>query len=74
MTTVTSKGQITIPKPVRDTLGLKAGSQVSFEVQPGHVVLRKEVPAEVLNRWRGYVRDRVGARSTDDVMHELRDE
>lgn len=31
-TTVTSKGQVTIPKPVRDWLGLEAGSAVEFTV------------------------------------------
>jgi antitoxin PrlF len=29
-TTVTSKGQVTIPKPVRDRLNIKPGSQVDF--------------------------------------------
>ena len=36
-TTVTSKGQVTIPKRVRDGLGLKAGSKVEIEMQPGRV-------------------------------------
>lgn len=30
--TMTSKGQVTIPKDVRDLLGLKAGDRVSFVV------------------------------------------
>ena len=39
-TTVTSKGQVTIPKRVRDRLGIVPGSQVEFEPQPdGSVVL-----------------------------------
>ena len=32
MATVTSKGQVTIPKPVRDRLGINPGSKVEFEV------------------------------------------
>jgi AbrB family looped-hinge helix DNA binding protein len=40
-TTLTSKGQVTIPKPVREFLGLKAGSAVSFELTAaGEVVVR----------------------------------
>ncbi len=30
--TLTSKGQVTIPKAVRDALGLEEGDQVRFEV------------------------------------------
>ena len=40
ITTVTSKGQVTIPKPVRDRLGIEAGSAIEFEMEPdGRVVL-----------------------------------
>lgn len=40
--TVTSKGQVTIPKPVRDLLGIKPGSMVDFERAPdGRIVLIK---------------------------------
>lgn len=39
---VTVKGQVTIPKPVRDHLGLRPGDRVEFEVDAdGAVVLRK---------------------------------
>jgi AbrB family looped-hinge helix DNA binding protein len=37
--TVTSKGQVTIPKRVRDQLGLRAGSKVEFVLVKGHAVL-----------------------------------
>ena len=41
-TTVTTKGQVTIPKEVRDLLGIKPGSAVTFEVaEDGRVVLNK---------------------------------
>jgi AbrB family looped-hinge helix DNA binding protein len=38
--TLTSKGQITIPKPIREALKLKVGGKVDFSVlQDGRVVL-----------------------------------
>lgn len=41
-TTVTTKGQVTIPKEVRDLLGITPGTSVTFEMEPdGRVVLRK---------------------------------
>jgi antitoxin PrlF len=40
-TTVTRKGQVTVPKKVREYLGLKTGSAVTFErLASGDVVLR----------------------------------
>lgn len=39
--TMTSKGQVTIPKEVRDELGLEAGTKVDFvRVGPGEYRLR----------------------------------
>lgn len=39
-TQVTSKGQVTIPKRVRDALGITAGSPVAFELRAdGEAVL-----------------------------------
>ncbi len=44
--TITSKGQVTIPKKVRDHLQLKAGSAVDFELAPdGRIVLITAPPA-----------------------------
>jgi AbrB family looped-hinge helix DNA binding protein len=40
---MTSKGQITIPKPVRDDLGLVSGSQVTFtRTREGDYLVRRE--------------------------------
>ena len=42
-TTITSKGQVTIPKAVRDALGLKPGDRVAFLLQPdGRVLVEPE--------------------------------
>jgi antitoxin PrlF len=44
-TNITSKGQVTVPKSIRDYLGLRPGSPVVFERLPGgEVVLR---PAKI---------------------------
>jgi AbrB family looped-hinge helix DNA binding protein len=37
--TLTSKGQTTIPKPIRDSLGMKAGDRMTFTLMPDGVVL-----------------------------------
>ena len=40
--TVTSKGQVTIPKQVRDRLGINPGSKVDFEIaEDGRAFLRR---------------------------------
>jgi AbrB family looped-hinge helix DNA binding protein len=44
-TTMTSKGQVTIPKSVRQQLGLRQGMRVAFVVEGDHAVLRPAVPA-----------------------------
>lgn len=41
MSRVTSKGQVTIPKRVRDALGIEPGTKVEFGVEePGRAFLR----------------------------------
>ena len=39
--TLTSKGQTTIPKPIRDSLGMKAGDRMSFTLMPDGVVVMR---------------------------------
>ncbi len=42
MSTITIKGQVTVPKPIRDALGLVPGSQVDFALDDqGRVVLQR---------------------------------
>lgn len=40
--TITSKGQLTLPKEVRDDLNLREGDRVSFEKVDGRYVLRPQ--------------------------------
>lgn len=39
--TISSKGQLTIPMELREKLGLAAGTVVQFELRDGAVLLRK---------------------------------
>jgi AbrB family looped-hinge helix DNA binding protein len=51
---ITTKGQATIPKAVRERLGLKAGDRVKFFFHPdGSVVLLPKIPTAAL---RGIVK------------------
>ncbi len=46
--TITSKGQVTIPKHVRQLLGIRQGSEVEFAVVGDHIELRVvQQPAEI---------------------------
>ena len=36
---ITSKGQITVPKAIRDALGVEAGDRLAFRIQPDGAVL-----------------------------------
>ena len=38
---VTTKGQVTIPKELRDELGIGAGSEIDFERADDAIVIRK---------------------------------
>ena len=45
---ITTKGQTTLPKPVRDALGLKAGDRVRYAILDGKVMLTPVRPARRL--------------------------
>ncbi len=57
-TTVTTKGQVTIPKAVRDLLGIKPGSKVDFhQAADGSIVLTRsddKRPASRFQKLRGH--------------------
>ncbi len=51
LATITAKGQMTLPKPIRDHLGVKPGDKVKLFVNPdGTVVL---LPARPITDLRG---------------------
>ena len=46
ISTITSKGQITLPKAIRQALSLSVGSRVVFSVRDGEVIVSKAGEAE----------------------------
>ncbi len=50
---VSEKGQVTIPKPIRDRLGLKPGTIVEFHAEDGKLVGTKSLTEDVFRKWRG---------------------
>jgi AbrB family looped-hinge helix DNA binding protein len=69
--TLTPKGQITLPKPVRDRLGLKPGDRITFrEREDGSIVLEPE--SEDLLQLRGSVRPRVRGVTVEAMNEAIR--
>jgi antitoxin PrlF len=67
---VTRKGQVTIPKAVRDHLGIKPGSKVEFELaEDRRIFVRKvgkrRVPPSRFERVRGSA---TAGLTTDEIM------
>lgn len=66
---VTEKGQVTIPKSIREAMGIVPGSEVLFELQGDHAVVRRiaqpEVVAERLERYAGSAD---AGMSTDEIL------
>ena len=74
MTKLTAKGQVTIPRRVREYLGLRPGSEVDFDVaEDGRVFLRtdQEGRASRFARIRGSLK---GGMTTDELMALTRGE
>ncbi len=69
MPAMTSKGQVTIPKRVRDALGLKPGSEVTFEFRGhGEAVVRgaeRTVAKSRFAKLRGSLKSGM---TTDEIM------
>lgn len=68
---VTSKGQVTIPKGIRERLGVKPGSEVLFVEDRDGVHLRRLIPHSAFEKWTGYLKELAG-RSSDEIVDEMR--
>lgn len=71
---ITSKGQVTIPREIREALGIVAASEVDFVHEGGRVWLRKRKPGAakgrgIIARMRGRA---TSGLSTEEIMRLTR--
>ncbi|MEK7248317.1 MAG: AbrB/MazE/SpoVT family DNA-binding domain-containing protein [Chloroflexota bacterium] len=74
---LTSKGQVTIPKTIRETLGVKYGDQVDFVEKDGAIIVKKHFDEEkfdaAVEKWRGYLSHLKG-KDIDKLIDDMRGE
>jgi AbrB family looped-hinge helix DNA binding protein len=70
-TKVSEKGQITIPKEIRDQYGIHAGTELQFDAEGEKITIYKVIVRDAIDAWRGKGR---GARkvSTNDLLKSMR--
>jgi AbrB family looped-hinge helix DNA binding protein len=71
--TLTSKGQITLPKEIRDRLGLGAGAILDFELLADHTITARRVEPDA-RRIRGLLKsphaEPLSVEQMDDAIAE----
>jgi AbrB family looped-hinge helix DNA binding protein len=67
---VAERGQITLPKAVRDALGLTKGTQLKVELDGSRIILRKNVD-DAISRARGKFK-LDGFATVDEAMRAIR--
>jgi antitoxin PrlF len=68
---MTAKGQITIPKALRERLGLLPGDEVEFVEEEGGLRVQKRVAVSPFTRYRGYLRHLKG-QDSDALLEVMR--
>jgi antitoxin PrlF len=68
---VSEKGQVTIPKPCRDRLGLYAGSVLDFEARDGKLIAIKQQTEDIFQKWRGKGK-LPGGLNVDQYLNKIR--
>jgi len=70
-TVVSEKGQVTIPKRLRERLGIRAGEVLDFEEDHGRLVATKLTTRDPVDELFGVLK---GKDKTDTIVRRLRGE
>lgn len=68
---VAERGQVTIPKRLRDRLGIRPGTVLEFREEADKLIAEKAETTGALDRWYGRLGRR---RRTDELLRDLRGE
>jgi len=69
VSTVSEKGQVTLPKPLREALGIRSGQRVEFELDGEVIRVRKRPDRDRLAELYGSLKLDV---SVDELIDEMR--
>ena len=71
---VNTKGQIVIPKSIRDQFGIQPGQEVEFKAENGKLVLIKNGSKQAIRRWAGKLKFKFpkGVKTSDTFIEEIR--
>ncbi len=72
---VGERGQVTIPKEIRDKFGIAPDSEVVFQVIDGSIILKKISKTLDLAKWKGHCResfDELGYSTVDEFIEDIR--
>jgi len=70
---VTEKGQVTLPKKLREKYGITSATEVEFIERDGEIVLVKRAAVGVLERFRGLANRKGIPRRTDEFLRLIRE-
>jgi AbrB family looped-hinge helix DNA binding protein len=72
MPRLSRKGQVTIPRDIRDKLSAKEGDEIIFEISQGNVLVKKKQSSiENIANYVGFLSHLKG-KTTDEIVDELR--
>ncbi len=69
---VTSKGQVTVPKRIREQFGIEPGERVDFSATENGIWLRKVVDRKKQSKAFGCLNSELEGRAVADLLDELR--
>lgn len=69
---VLENGQITIPKELREKLGIQAGTLLELTSSGGKLILEKKPPADPFSKWCGRGKLPSGFNSVDEYLTWIR--